>query len=164
MGLLVCTVQIWYMWNAILGSRSCHCNNTNVAQDVGYLRGRDTFPIRELLVGDTGDSNEWLYYTLGPLRCVVGKVMSYHASNDSPWKNRILCKHGPTYGLKIILWDIYIKFRLSLVKYYMPTYPYEERTQILRCLFVVFIPLYLQNSIVSPVSKGLSSWRNFTFF
>ena len=62
------------------GSRSCNCIN-NVGQDEGFLRGKNEFPLREVRFGDTGDSDEWLYYTLGPLRCVVGKVVSYNGNH-----------------------------------------------------------------------------------
>ena len=55
------------------GVRVCACDISNNG-DSGYIRDLQYFPIRELHFSDTGGDPEWLYYTLGPLRCVISKL------------------------------------------------------------------------------------------
>ena len=54
------------------GQRVCECSISNNG-DTGFIRDLEYFPIRDLRFGDTGAHGEWLYYTLGPLRCIIGK-------------------------------------------------------------------------------------------
>ena len=56
------------------GQRACECPLEDSAVDNGFIQDLQYFPIRDLRFGDTGHSDEWLYYTLGPLRCIISKL------------------------------------------------------------------------------------------
>eukprot|EP00057_Strongylocentrotus_purpuratus_P008876 XP_011663350.1 PREDICTED: uncharacterized protein LOC105437901 [Strongylocentrotus purpuratus] len=49
----------------------CNCDNDDDAwrEDSGYLTDKTTLPVTEMRFGDTGQENEYGYYTLGPLYC-----------------------------------------------------------------------------------------------
>ena len=53
------------------GGKDCNCdkNDKYWHQDSGYLTDKDTLPVTELRFGDTGESYEKGYHTLGKLRC-----------------------------------------------------------------------------------------------
>ena len=53
--------------------RSCYCHETGT--DEGYLQDIYRFPIKTLVFGDTDDSSEWMYYELGPLKCIMGTAI-----------------------------------------------------------------------------------------
>ena len=57
--------------NTCAGGRKCNCdvNDNTWREDSGYLTDKNTLPVTELKFGDTGDSNELGYHTLGKLRC-----------------------------------------------------------------------------------------------
>ena len=60
--------------------RSCHCQQAGSNVDEGFLEDTHKFPVRKLLFGDTEDSYEYLFYTFGPLRCIMGIYLSIHLS------------------------------------------------------------------------------------
>ena len=45
-------------------------------EDEGFLEDIHRFPIKTLVFGGTLNSNQDMYYTLGPLRCKMGKNCS----------------------------------------------------------------------------------------
>ena len=49
----------------------CNCDaNDNIwREDSGYLTDKTTLPVTEMRFGDTGETVEYGYYTLGPLYC-----------------------------------------------------------------------------------------------
>jgi hypothetical protein len=51
--------------------KKCNCDKNDYTwrEDSGYLTDKNTLPVTELRFGDTGDSREKGYYTLGKLRC-----------------------------------------------------------------------------------------------
>ena len=59
------------MTNSCTGGRKCNCdkNDGTWREDSGYLTDKNTLPVSELRFGDTGDSHESAYHTLGKLRC-----------------------------------------------------------------------------------------------
>ena len=58
------------MTNSCAGGGNCNCDkNDNVwREDSGYLTDKNTLPVTELRFGDTGESYELGYHTLGKLR------------------------------------------------------------------------------------------------
>ncbi|XP_077981071.1 scavenger receptor cysteine-rich domain-containing protein DMBT1-like [Glandiceps talaboti] len=50
---------------------TCNCDNNDYVwrQDDGTITEKDYLPVTKLAFGDTGESNEQGFYTLGPLRC-----------------------------------------------------------------------------------------------
>ena len=59
------------MTNSCAGGGKCNCdkNDPTWREDSGYLTDKNTLPATELRFGDTGDSGESAYHTLGKLRC-----------------------------------------------------------------------------------------------
>ena len=59
------------MTDSCAGGKKCNCdlNDSTWREDSGYLRDKNTLPVTELRHGDTGDSGEKGYHTLGKLRC-----------------------------------------------------------------------------------------------
>ena len=59
------------MTNSCAGGGNCNCdaNDRVWRADSGYLTDKNTLPVTELRLGDTGGSNEKGYHTLGKLRC-----------------------------------------------------------------------------------------------
>jgi hypothetical protein len=59
------------MTNRCAGGGKCNCdkNDSTWREDSGYLTDKNTLPVTELKFGDTGDSVEKGYHTLGKLRC-----------------------------------------------------------------------------------------------
>ena len=59
------------MTNSCAGGGKCNCDNNDHTwrEDSGYLTDKNTLPVTELRFGDTGDSGEKGYHTLGKLRC-----------------------------------------------------------------------------------------------
>ena len=57
--------------SCVVKGEVCNCDqNENIwTEDSGNLTDKDTLPVTELRFGDTGDSNEVGYHTLGVLRC-----------------------------------------------------------------------------------------------
>ena len=57
--------------NSCAGGGICNCdsNDSKLQEDSGYLTDKNTLPVTQLRFGDTGDSNEYGYHTLGKLRC-----------------------------------------------------------------------------------------------
>ena len=51
--------------------RGCNCDkNDNVwREDSGFLTNKTKLPVKQLRFGDTGDTNEQGYHTLGKLKC-----------------------------------------------------------------------------------------------
>ena len=59
------------MTNSCAGGGICNCeaNDKVWRHDSGYLTDKNTLPVTELRFGDTGESFELGYHTLGKLRC-----------------------------------------------------------------------------------------------
>ena len=59
------------MTKSCAGGNSCNCDrNDNVLrEDSGFLTDKNSLPVTELRFGDTGDSGEYGYHTLGKLLC-----------------------------------------------------------------------------------------------
>ncbi len=57
--------------NSCAGGGICNCdsNDDQLREDSGYLTDKNTLPVTQLRFGDTGESNEYGYHTLGKLRC-----------------------------------------------------------------------------------------------
>ena len=57
--------------NCIVQDTGCNCdqNDSIWAEDSGDLTDKDTLPVTELRLGDTGANDEIGYHTLGALRC-----------------------------------------------------------------------------------------------
>ena len=61
------------------GSNFCGCDGADlIIPDSGEGDNWPLFPVRELVMGDTGDANEYIDYKLGPLVCKQG--MAIHAT------------------------------------------------------------------------------------
>ena len=61
-------------WRFIITGRYCKCHDTgSLMEDEGDLEDIHRFPIKALAFGDTEDSGEYMYYTLGPLKCIMGR-------------------------------------------------------------------------------------------
>ena len=52
----------------------CHKQDGTFHVDEGNLTNKDTFPLKELQLGDTGSSNELLHFTMGPLMCIKSMI------------------------------------------------------------------------------------------
>ena len=52
-------------------SKACNCDKNNLAwrEDSGLLTDKTHLPVKQLRFGDTGDSAERGYHTLGKLKC-----------------------------------------------------------------------------------------------
>jgi hypothetical protein len=59
------------MTNSCAGGNKCNCDKNDFTwrEDSGYLTDKNTLPVTELRFGDTDDSREKGYHTLGKLRC-----------------------------------------------------------------------------------------------
>ena len=59
------------MTNSCAGGGKCNCDKNDYTwrEDSGYLTDKNTLPVTELRFGDTGNSAEKGYHTLGKLRC-----------------------------------------------------------------------------------------------
>ena len=59
------------MTNSCAGGERCNCdkNDAVLREDSGFLTDKNTLPVTELRFGDTGDTNEYGYHTLGKLLC-----------------------------------------------------------------------------------------------
>ena len=59
------------MTNSCAGGRRCNCDKNDfvLREDSGFLTDKNTLPVTELRFGDTGDTNEYGYHTLGKLLC-----------------------------------------------------------------------------------------------
>ena len=59
------------MINSCVGGKVCNCDeNDNVwREDSGLLTDKTSLPVKQLRFGDTGDSGEKGYHTLGKLKC-----------------------------------------------------------------------------------------------
>ena len=59
------------MTNTCAGGGKCNCdkNDEKWRSDSGYLRDKNTLPVKQLRHGDTGGSNERAKYKLGKLKC-----------------------------------------------------------------------------------------------
>ncbi|XP_050406004.2 uncharacterized protein LOC126821595 [Patella vulgata] len=57
--------------NMCANDLKCNCENNDeqLRVDEGYIRYKEDLPITAILVGDTGHSQEYAYYTVGNLRC-----------------------------------------------------------------------------------------------
>ena len=52
-------------------------------EDEGYLQDIHRFPIKTLEFGDTGGVYEYMYYTLGPLKCIMGTTSSPNNKHEA---------------------------------------------------------------------------------
>ena len=59
------------MTNSWAGGYDCNCdaNDDPMREDSGFLTDKTTLPVTELRFGDTGNSIEYGYHTLGKLKC-----------------------------------------------------------------------------------------------
>ena len=59
------------MTNSCAGGGNCNCDKNDLTwrEDSGYLRDKNTLPVKQLRHGDTGDSKEKADYKLGKLLC-----------------------------------------------------------------------------------------------
>ena len=59
------------MNNTCAGGGRCNCskNDQTLREDSGYLTDKNTLPVTRLRFGDTFESHEYGYHTLGKLRC-----------------------------------------------------------------------------------------------
>ena len=59
------------MTNSCAGGKKCNCDKNDFTwrEDSGYLTDKNTLPVTELRLADTGGSGEKGYHTLGRLRC-----------------------------------------------------------------------------------------------
>ena len=57
--------------NSCAGGYVCNCNENDLTwrEDSGYLDEKEFLPVKELVSGDTDDSGEDAYYTVGKLQC-----------------------------------------------------------------------------------------------
>ena len=67
------------------GTRGCKCGTgrkfPNETVDIGNARNWPLFPIAALRFGDTGDSDEYIHFRIGPLICRQG--MSYECVSNN---------------------------------------------------------------------------------
>ena len=65
--------SVLHLFVAADGSTTCGCDGTDLnIQDRGQADNWPLFPIREFRLGDTGSSNEYIDFKLGPLVCKQG--------------------------------------------------------------------------------------------
>ena len=65
----------WMLLFVSLLSLARYCNCHEYGTDEGYLQDIHRFPIKTLVFGDTDSSSEWMYYELGPLKCIMGTTI-----------------------------------------------------------------------------------------
>ncbi|XP_064619008.1 G-protein coupled receptor GRL101-like [Lineus longissimus] len=70
--------------------------------DEGYLTNTDRLPITAFTLQDTGDQNEYVYHTVGPLRCYQAlepSVQKFKCKNGQPISQKERCKaHNDQHG------------------------------------------------------------------